>query len=453
MLSRNHNAQCMMHNALCTMLLFLLTTAIYAQDSHYWTNQYGTKSWLLGGAVVGTSADLASTYYNPASLAMMPDTSSLLTAVSLNWNRTKLKPKDVDFMLRSSGTSPLPTLVSVNLPLSLLGSRSLQFSYLQRSHDRSELFGTGTSQPGADTQYVASGHVYRQLYDSWFGITWSKKIGTKHALGVTAYVSGVSSEYSSVIATTVTSTEATVSTSFAERMGYDNIRLLGKIGYYWDGRPVSIGVSITTPSVKLFNTYGTSTTSGATNVDGTVTELYQNAQSGLSSTHQTPLSVAVGGTWYTEHASYYLTIEWFDGLDAYRPLDPAPFKTTIPGTTINTYGSTIERFGIVNVAIGMKQQVAEHTYLYASIIRDGSSVNSSDQSSDVIVNYDLYHGTLGWQFMIDQTTITLGGIVGGGWVNDAPPTQFERFEGIPGGVSVDRSFLRIGFLLGVDARF
>lgn len=449
-----HTERCMMHNALWLAVGFVLvTTVVIAQDSHYWTNQYGTKSWLLGGAVVGAASDLASTYYNPASVAMMPDTSSLLTAITLNWNRTKLQPKDVDFMLRSSGTSPLPTLVSINLPLSLLGSRSLQFSYLQRSHDRSDLFGTGTSEPGAEEQYVASGQVNRQLYDSWFGITWSKQLSSKHALGVTAYVSGVSSEYTAVISTTVTSPDTTASSSYAERIGYDNIRLLGKIGYYYDGRPLSLGIVVTTPSVKLFNTYGNSTISGASTVNGSVTGLFQDAQSGLTSTYQTPISVAVGGTWYTDKTSYYLTIEWFDGLDPYRPLTPSSFTTTIPGTTIDTYGSTIERYGIVNIAIGIKHQVAEHTFLYGSIIRDGSSVNSADQSSDVIVNYDLYHGTLGWQFMIDQTTITLGGIIGGGWVNDAPPTQFERFEGLPGGISVDRSFLRIGFLLGVDARF
>ena len=67
-------------------LLLLHTVSgsvVLAQDSHYWTNQYGTESWLLGGAVVGASADLASTYYNPAALAVIQDRRSLLTAVSL----------------------------------------------------------------------------------------------------------------------------------------------------------------------------------------------------------------------------------------------------------------------------------------------------------------------------------------------------------------------------------
>ena len=33
-----------------------------AQDSHYWTNQYGSRATLLGGAVIGGVLDLSVTY-------------------------------------------------------------------------------------------------------------------------------------------------------------------------------------------------------------------------------------------------------------------------------------------------------------------------------------------------------------------------------------------------------
>ena len=31
-----------------------MPSAVHAQDAHYWTYQYGTRSNLLGGAVVGS---------------------------------------------------------------------------------------------------------------------------------------------------------------------------------------------------------------------------------------------------------------------------------------------------------------------------------------------------------------------------------------------------------------
>ncbi len=40
------------------------------QDTQYWNLQYGTRSTLLGGAVIGSVSDLSATYYNPGALGL-----------------------------------------------------------------------------------------------------------------------------------------------------------------------------------------------------------------------------------------------------------------------------------------------------------------------------------------------------------------------------------------------
>ncbi|HJN91846.1 MAG TPA: long-chain fatty acid transport protein, partial [Dehalococcoidia bacterium] len=40
-----------------------------AQDSNYWTIQYGNRARLLGGSAVGSASDLSAVYYNPGRLA------------------------------------------------------------------------------------------------------------------------------------------------------------------------------------------------------------------------------------------------------------------------------------------------------------------------------------------------------------------------------------------------
>ena len=42
------------------ILFFCYLKIGFAQDSHYWTNQYGTDAQLLGGLVVGSVNDLSS---------------------------------------------------------------------------------------------------------------------------------------------------------------------------------------------------------------------------------------------------------------------------------------------------------------------------------------------------------------------------------------------------------
>ncbi|MCK5573886.1 MAG: hypothetical protein KAJ12_14040, partial [Bacteroidetes bacterium] len=48
----------------------LLSQAVLAQDSHYWNLHYGTQSTLLGGAVIGSVADLSAAFYNPGWLGL-----------------------------------------------------------------------------------------------------------------------------------------------------------------------------------------------------------------------------------------------------------------------------------------------------------------------------------------------------------------------------------------------
>ena len=57
------------------------------QDAHYWSQQYGTKSTLLGGAVIGSVDDLSATYYNPAALALVDDPSVLLSAQAFQYRK------------------------------------------------------------------------------------------------------------------------------------------------------------------------------------------------------------------------------------------------------------------------------------------------------------------------------------------------------------------------------
>jgi len=42
-----------------------------AQDDHYWSQQYGAESTLMGGAMVAGVSDNSAVYYNPGALAFI----------------------------------------------------------------------------------------------------------------------------------------------------------------------------------------------------------------------------------------------------------------------------------------------------------------------------------------------------------------------------------------------
>ena len=378
-------------------------------------------------------------------LALYPDTSAVQSAITLNWTRSTITNTDYDFRLRSGNAEPLPTLVAINLPVRLFGSRSLVLSYLKRTDVSLDLDGTATSKTGPMTGYSVSGTILRDLNDSWFGLTWSRTLDRVHAVGITTYVSTVSSEYSSIL-TSATLTDGRAETaSLTEYEVYGTARVLAKLGYYYDGHPVSIGVTITTPALHVLTTRGETRTSQYAQRGDTMSVLYGDRQQNLSAEHRTPMSIAVGAT------SIYFTAEWFSSLDPYKPLSPAPFRSIIPDTMF-TYGEVINRYAVINVAVGMKTKISERTSFYVSLIRDGSFLRTEDTGSNAIVNFDLYHGTIGWNFAIDPLEITVGGIVGGGFVDSAPPSEYAAYINLAPGTRVNRQLLRVGAILGIVAK-
>jgi len=53
---------------------------VQAQGGHYWTEQYGTRSILMSGSVIGGAEDLGAVFYNPGRLSLIENPAFLLSA-------------------------------------------------------------------------------------------------------------------------------------------------------------------------------------------------------------------------------------------------------------------------------------------------------------------------------------------------------------------------------------
>ena len=65
---------------LAAAALVTLAPPAGAQDAHYWTLQYGPRSSLLGGAVIGSVDDVSGTFYNPGAVARATDLAFAVSA-------------------------------------------------------------------------------------------------------------------------------------------------------------------------------------------------------------------------------------------------------------------------------------------------------------------------------------------------------------------------------------
>ena len=120
-------------HALAIACLVLLPVPARAQDSHWWTNQYGNRARLLGGAVIGSSRDLSAVYYNPGGLAVVDEPDALLTGYVFELDNIKYS----DILIKGTELSStrfdaVAGLIAGQLPFNFLGDNRLAYSYLTR---------------------------------------------------------------------------------------------------------------------------------------------------------------------------------------------------------------------------------------------------------------------------------------------------------------------------------
>ena len=113
--------------------LSVLTPLALAQDSHYWTNQYGTRATLLGGAVIGSVLDLSGTYYNPGGLSLLEKPATVMAAQVFQYPRLTLAGNDQSAVPQNSyNLAPAPSLLAGTIRVRGLEKHWFGYSFLAR---------------------------------------------------------------------------------------------------------------------------------------------------------------------------------------------------------------------------------------------------------------------------------------------------------------------------------
>jgi hypothetical protein len=237
-------------------ICILLIASSPAQDTHYWNLQYGTRSNLLGGTVIGSVIDMAATYYNPAALALFTTPRILLSGKVYQLNEITLNNgAELGKDLTYSKIEPAPTLFAGSFTFDWLGDNTLSYSILTRQRMNYSVEGRrgGVYETGSGEELVAGELISNQeLDDLWFGLTWAIKMGSNLAIGITPYLSVHDQKtykhvYSEVL-DPVGNVDAVIITRQFE---YRDIRLLAKTGFMANIDRLTMGVSLTTPTFSI----------------------------------------------------------------------------------------------------------------------------------------------------------------------------------------------------------
>ena len=397
--------------ALWAGLALLLVSPLPAQDSQWWTNQYGNRARLLGGAVIGSSRDLSAVYYNPGGLALVEQPDALLTAYVFELDNIKYSDVLIEGAdLSSTRFDAVAGLIAGELPFGFLGDSRLAYSYLTR-HNLEYRFNEGGTVAGDSVagfegfdDLAASLTYETRLREYWGGLTWSQPVD-RYGLGVTMFVASRSQRLIYGTSFTTTSEEGVANLSSGRAYDYYDWRLLWKIGVATSWDRWNLGLNITTPSLHLFGQGDISyEVVGILRDLETVTTSFQT---GLPSGYANSWAVGAGAEYNGNGWKAHVATEWFDRVDV-TVLDPEPFQSQTDSSVVVDANVTNVMKSLLNVAVGYEHTFSDKYSGYATFYTDRTGAELGDSSVTTTTPWDLWTFGAGAIFSVGRSEFTTG---------------------------------------------
>jgi hypothetical protein len=444
-----------------TLAGLMLTPAVsVAQDAHYSTFQYGPRSSLLGGAVIGSVDDVSGVYYNPGALGLADDLAFAFSTNVFEVSGVTLEDGGGDGIdLGTSKSGIRPSLIAGTITRNLFDSKGiLAYSILTRARGDQDLagqfaFGPGDLPDSLNIKDLTGQAIYEGRFsDTWAGLTYSHRVGSGFGLGVSWY--GASRTQNRRITTTTTAVrQDTVGGSAFEVVDgkYSTLRTLLKLGAFAETGPITAGVTFTTPSLQISGSGGRSSNDSFNTPDSLF--VASNVQLDIGATYKTPMSIGFGLGWRIGNARLHGSAEYFDKVEPYKVLDAEPFLAQEPDTVLVTPQPIHAASEVFNWGAGGEYEFSTGLKAYASFYTDNSSLaDGVDQSALSIMPFDIRTITAGVKFVVGSALFTLGGGYGWGSQVDQSLTDLIRDENNDlEATYVYRNFrLLFGFEVGVE---
>jgi len=441
----------------------LSATGARAQDSQYWTNHYGTRGELLGGTAMGSITDLSATYYNPGALSLRGATRFALSTDAFQLERVTIEAnvpaKENPSYLRGGSA---PSMFAVRITGDWLGKNKIAVSYLNRyefnlnvvEHRIDSRDGL-PSTPGPD-DYAGEVGDNSGLDESWFGLTWARRLRGGVGFGVTQYFAyrSQSDRFQTLASLVAPDSSNGAGVVIVNQYNYWNVRALWKIGAALDLGGFNLAITATTPSVNFFGTGSRFVDFSTINVippgdSVSVSLLASDAKKDVNARYESPLSIAAGVSRGWGSTRLHFAIEWFDRQESFVAMDTGVFLSQTGGNPIDT-SLHQELNSVTNWGVGIEQTIKESLQFYGAFFTDNSGYVSSEKTQLSITNWDINHVTLGSAFTVRSIDFTLGVSYGRG---RQPSDRIAAITNLPelGLTATDPevAYTRLKFIIGI----
>lgn len=461
-------------------VLFLLSFfCVSGQDTHYWTNQFGTRSALMSGAVVGGARDNTMIFYNPAALVFMKNTSVSVNANAYNVQNIKIENalgEQADYLSNQSNSVPLLAggLIrmkseKVKVGYGIMAPVDFSFKGIARVDNNIDVINEAES-PGEE-ELVGESSVSTDLRELAFILSSSTALSEKWSVGVTSLFVFRSHLYNRSLNAYVFPNNPNydlIGGNLLENVDYYNLRYVLKLGLLYRTEPWSFGLTFSAPSLNLFGRGTTASNLAARNLrfnamPDRVSGVATDRQSKLKTRFRSPWSAAIGLNYRGERSGIGVAAEYFGGVDVYTIMQPAANTFVRPESLAPELGSDLflntpaGASPVFNVAAGYEYFLNERWTLYLSARNNMSSfnpdVNDAPGIRTTLSSWDIYHLTSGATINNERTSISFGLLLSSGrddeYEQQGNLAQVRESDLVKGTVTItEAKYFTAGFLFG-----
>lgn len=420
-MNRQYRSHLLAELAAALAMMALLQTPAQAQDSHYWSDQWGTRANLLGGVVIGSVGDLSSTYYNPGFLSLGAQTSFILATKVYEYSSLQLPAVDPDQVeLGTSRLNTSPDFIAGEFTFGFLGDERFAYSLLTRESANLELKGR-LVQPAPNasgpTSTLSSGEILERqsATEVWGGITYSRALSERIGVGATLYGAYRTQRRRNVFDVAETdSTLSTVVVSGTRDGNYWNGRVLMKLGFAWETDKLTLGLNFTTPSLSLFGSgeyFEQTATNGTSDGIPPDNSSYQSAvyEEGLDAEYKTSWAMGVGCSYRFGSVRIHLSGEYYDDVDLHTVMQISPWYPQ-SGGELQSRTVYQDLDSVFNYGVGVEVPLSDSWHSYGSFITDHSAAlpRSETQDNLSLTAWDVYQVSAGAEIKFSKGSATVG---------------------------------------------
>jgi long-subunit fatty acid transport protein len=333
-----------------------------AQDNHYDFYSLGVRTSLLNGAGIARQEDEMSVYYNPAHLGTA--TKSSLSFNSAAFSFQNIKFEDVlgdNYTIKTSGGRFLPSVIAGIIKLKEnQNDWSIGYAIIHRNFDKLKLNSrteetlnviNDAESPGNE-EYIGAFNRYGDLDDVAVIGGVGYKLNEHWSIGTSLMFNYRSHIYREDFNATLIPTNGLngelefLSTKGDFGAEYNQLAAQLKLGVAYTHKNFDIGISVTTPSVKIFGKGDISAEYSFVNYrpedqpNVPRQSLIASARvEDIKSKFKYPLQVSVGASTKIKNVRLYAAGNFYSSIDEYSVMDPDQVPFVRPTSSDNLWAS------------------------------------------------------------------------------------------------------------------